>query len=107
MPSRNHEVIEILTRPDDNDPVSRGGDDKIELITRSLDIEKLKKKLDEFLSRVHKLIDVPLAETHDFQLDEVQFSAEITASGEFKLLGAGVGLEGTSTITFVIRRKSA
>jgi hypothetical protein len=108
MPSRSREVevIEILTRSEDDDSGSRGGDDKTELVTRALDVEKLKKKLEDFLSHVHTLIDVPLAETRAFQLAEVQFSAEITAKGDFKLLGAGVGLEGSSTITFVIRRKS-
>jgi hypothetical protein len=39
-----------------------------------------------------------------FRLAEIQFSAEIGADGDFKLLGTGVGVSAKSGITFVLRR---
>jgi hypothetical protein len=40
-------------------------------------------------------------------LSEIQFSAEMSAEGEFKLLGTGVGVAANAALTFVLKRKDA
>jgi hypothetical protein len=100
--------MQIVTREDEN--VSRGGSrglsDKVELVTKTLNIDKLKQSWTKFVSGLQSMVDAELDETSPFQLNEIQFSAEITASGEFKLLGTGVGVQGSSTITFVLQRRT-
>jgi hypothetical protein len=100
--------LQVVTREDEN--LSRGSSglsDKVELVTKTLDIDKLKQSWTTFVSGLQSMVDTAVDETSSFQLNEVQFSAEITAAGEFKLLGTGVGIQGSSTITFVLQRKTS
>ena len=99
--------MQIVTREEENlSRGSRGGfSDKVELVTKTLDINQLKQNFTQFVSSLQSMIDTEIDKTSPFQLNEIQFSAEITASGEFKLLGTGVGVQGSSTITFVLQRK--
>lgn len=39
------------------------------------------------------------------ELDEVKLSVEVTADGDVKLMGAGVGLEGKGAIEMTFKRK--
>lgn len=39
------------------------------------------------------------------ELDEVKLSVEVTADGEVKLMGSGVGLEGKGAISLTFKRK--
>jgi len=41
----------------------------------------------------------------DFVLDEIAFSEEIGADGEFKLVGTGVGFSANNRVTFILRRQ--
>ena len=98
--------IQIVTREDEN--VSRGSrsfSDKVDLVTNTVDIDKLKQNFTQFVSGLQSMMDAKVDEASAFQLNEVHFSAEISASGEFKLLGSGVGVRGSSMITFVLQRK--
>ena len=108
MPKDKVTTMQIVTREDEN--VSRGSrslTDKVELVTSTLDINKLKQSFTKFVSGLQSIIDAEVDEASPFQLKEIQFSAEISASGDFKLLGTGVGIEGSSTITFVLQRREA
>ncbi len=99
-------TMQIVTREDEN--LSRGSrsfSDRVELVTKTLDIDQLKQNFTQFVAGLQSMIDTEIDKTSPFQLNEIQFSAEITASGEFKLLGTGVGVGGSSTITFVLQRK--
>lgn len=42
-----------------------------------------------------------------FELSEIQFSAQLMASGEFKLLGAGLGAGAAAALSFTLTRKTA
>ena len=55
--------------------------------------------------RCAEIVNVKVPTIGDFELDQVQFTAEITADGDFKLLGTGVGIEAKSGVTFTLRRR--
>jgi hypothetical protein len=108
MPKDKPISIQIVTREDQN--MSRGISslsNKVELVTSTIDIDKLKQSFTQFVSGLQSMMDARVDEVSAFQMHEVHFSAEISASGEFKLLGTGVGVQGSSMITFVLRRKEA
>ena len=106
MPKDKVTSMQIVTREDEN--ITRGTrsfSDKVELVTNTIDIDKLKQNFTQFVSSLQSMMDAKVDEASAFQLNEVHFSAEISATGEFKLLGSGVGVRGASTITFVLQRK--
>ena len=102
MNTKDVQTIELITREDEN--LSRGG--RMELISKSLDIGVLREKFKDFMTGLQSIIEVDATEGGPFQLNEIQFSAEITANGDFKLLGSGVGLEAKGAVTFVLQRRS-
>lgn len=107
MPKDKPASMQIVTREDENlSRGSRGLSDKVELVTKAFDINQIKQSWTKFVSGLQEMMDAETDETGPFQLNEIQFSAEITASGEFKLLGTGVGIGGSSAITFVLQRKT-
>ena len=106
MPKDTQASMQIVTREDEYaSRGSRGLTDRVELVTRTFDMDKVKQNFTQFVSGLQSLMDTTWDETSVFQLKEVQFSAEVSATGEFKLLGTGVGIQGSSTITFVLQRK--
>jgi hypothetical protein len=74
---------------------------------KSLAIDALSQSFARFLQSLQQIISVEQPRVGDFVLDEVTFSAEIGADGEFKLLGAGVGVSASSGISFTLRREPA
>jgi len=102
--SYNGQTIEIVTREDESEYSSRGS--RVEMVSEQVDVSVLRDRFQAFLASLRNMIDVDLPGDLPFELEEIQFSAEITASGEFKLLGAGVGLEIGSAVTFVLQRRS-
>ena len=106
MAEDNTTRIQVVTREDESAlRGTRGFSDKLELVTSTLDIDKLKESFSRFVSGLQSMMDAKVDEASSFQLNEVHFSAEISAAGEFKLLGAGVGVQGSSMITFVLQRR--
>ena len=101
MSAKDVQTIELITREDED--ISRG---RAELISKSLDIGVLREKFKDFMAGLQSIIEVDATEGGPFQLNEIQFSAEITANGDFKLLGSGVGLEAKGAVTFVLQRRS-
>ena len=56
---------------------------------------------------VTRLVSITEAEppaSSGFKLKTIQFSAEITAKGEFKLLGTGGGMEAKSAVVFTLEK---
>jgi len=97
------EMIDVITREEEH--LSRSG--KVELVSSTIEVSKLRERFKEFMSSLQSIIDVHTPSDSPFQLNEIQFSAEIAAKGDFKLLGTGVGVEANSGVTFVLQRKSA
>jgi hypothetical protein len=102
MSSDASDEIQLVTRADDYD--SRTA---LDYITKPLKVDELRQRFREFMSGLQSIVDVEEAGAGGFQLTEIQFSAEISANGEFKLVGSGVGVEASSAVTFVLQRKSS
>jgi hypothetical protein len=102
----NSEKIEVITREEEDGVLGSRGLRAAELITNTLDVDALRDKFKQFMSSLQSIIDVHDASAGPFQLNEIQFNAEITARGEFKLLGTGIGVEGSGAVTFVLQRKT-
>jgi len=75
-----------------------------DLVEKTVDPDAVRAGYESFLISLQAIADVPPPASH-FSLEEVEFSAEITADGEFKLLGTGVGLEAKGGVKFTLRRK--
>jgi hypothetical protein len=102
MTTSNPGTIEVLTREDDN--LSRG--DRLEMITKAIPVDELRQQFKQFMSGLQTIIEEDAVNNGSFQLSEVEFSAEITGKGEFKLLGVGLGGEVSNAVKFILRRKT-
>ncbi|MDA0165326.1 hypothetical protein OM076_33970 [Solirubrobacter ginsenosidimutans] len=76
------------------------------VVEKAMSVETLKSSLDRFLGSLRDLVEHQTPRQGAFVLDEITFSAEIGAEGEFKLLGSGVTVSSTSSIDFVMRRRA-
>lgn len=74
---------------------------------KALAIDALSQSFARFLQSLQQIVSVEQPRVGDFVLDEVTFSAEIGADGEFKLLGTGVSVSANSGISFTLRREPA
>lgn len=92
--------IELITRQDQNESRT----DRVRLVSKTLDVSELRDRFEKFMNSLQSIIAVGEDEGGPFRLSEIQFSAEITGNGEFKLLGTGVGIEASSAVTFVLQR---
>ena len=84
---------------------TRGFDDQArKVVERSVAPEAVREGFKAFLSELGQVVAADSPRVGDFLLDEITFSAEIAANGEFKLLGTGVGLSASSAVSFTLRR---
>jgi hypothetical protein len=81
-------------------------DRKRDLVERTVDVAHIRRSFEGFLASLKNIIDVQVPSVGAFELEEVQFNAEIAANGDFKLLGTGVGIEAQSGVSFTMRRRS-
>jgi hypothetical protein len=81
------------------------GDHVRRVVESSVSAERLQAKLTHFLDALAGLLEARETRSGAFELDEVGFSAEIGADGEFKLLGTGVGVSASSGVTLTWRRR--
>ena len=103
MNPNSESQIQIIVRRDQDESRS----DRVRLVSRVVDISELREQYRKFMSSLKSIIDVEGGDAGPFQLNEIQFNAEITGNGEFKLLGTGVGVEAKSAVTFVLQRDRA
>lgn len=88
---------------------TRGAGHKIqrrthEVVEQAVETGQLHEALQRFFDGVRKMVDLDAQRIGHYVLDEITFSAEIGADGEFKLLGTGVGVSASSGLTFKLRR---
>ncbi len=76
-----------------------------QLMDRGIPLDKLHQNYSQFLDSMRAIFAKDADRVGDFSLEEITFSAEIGANGEFKLLGTGVGITANSGVTFTLRRK--
>lgn len=105
-------VIQIVVREEEpyhNDVVrgggGRGNDSTKNTTRKGVSVATLREEFRLFMGNLQNIINVELPANLPFELQEIQFSAEITGGGQFNLLGIGVSSEVTSAITFVLQRK--
>ena len=90
---------------------TRGGTrstaDQLKRVTDEISVDQLRDKFVGFMQSMEKAFEVPDLQTTAgaFQLSEIQFSAELSANGDFKLLGTGVGVSANTALTFVLSRR--
>jgi hypothetical protein len=80
------------------------GDAVRRVVESSVTLDSLRGNLERFVGALGDLLAAERSDAGEFTLEEVGFSAEIGANGEFKLLGTGVGVTGSSAVTFTWRR---
>lgn len=87
---------------------ARGGSE-LSRVTEKISVDVLRDKFTEFMRGLEAAFAVDEVQTAHgvFQLSEIQFSAEMSASGDFKLLGTGVGVATGAALTFVLTRKDS
>jgi hypothetical protein len=83
------------------------GDHVRRVVESSVSADRLQANLTRFLDALAGVLEAKATSSGDFELDEVGFSAEIGADGDFKLLGAGVGVSASSAVTLTWRRRAA
>jgi hypothetical protein len=102
--SENESTIKLIALPSEGEV--RGAPRRAEeLVERTLDVSELRNRFAQFMRAMEGMLAVEETSTGAFQLSQVQFSAEISADGEFKLMGIGVGVATSSAITFVLERQ--
>lgn len=83
----------------------RGGDEKVRKVVESaIEVDTLQRNFRAFLENLRAVLAVEDGRVGDLILDEITFSVEIGADGEFKLLGTGVSASASSSLTFTLRR---
>ena len=86
---------------------TRGGPPDLSRVTRQLSVDELRQKFVEFMDSLEAAFAVETLKTEAglFELDQIQFSVELSATGDFKLLGTGVGVGAGTALSFVLTRK--
>ncbi len=83
------------------------GSTELARVTEKISVDALHEQFTRFMRSLETAFAVDQVQTAQgiFQLSQIQFSAEMSAEGEFKLLGAGVGVAAGAALTFVLTRK--
>jgi hypothetical protein len=103
MQPRGAELTIVTTEAESG---RRGTGDSVRRIVESrVSVEVLQANLGGFVETIRDLLDRQATRAGAFELDEVALSVEIGADGELKLLGAGVGVHGSSGIQLTWRRE--
>jgi hypothetical protein len=105
--TQEHEIVQVVTVAPPK-PGMRGPEEHVRrLVEQAIPLEALQTNFAQFLERLQLIVSVGESRVGDFLLDEVTFNAEISAEGEFKLLGTGVGMAANSGISFKMRRQGS
>jgi len=104
--SQNEPTLTVITT---TKPKMRGPKDQVrKLVETGIPLDKLQQSFAHFWGSLQQIFsDMEQGRVGDFELDEIAFSVEIGADGEFKLVGAGVGISSTSSVTFTLHRRES
>lgn len=73
-------------------------------VEKALPVDTLAESFNHFMAGLGQVLAVGQTQVGGLVLDEITFSVEIGADGEFRLLGTGMGVEASSSLTFTLRR---
>lgn len=98
-----------IVAADEQAAATRGGRGEAARVAAEVSVTALRDKFNEFMDGLQEVFSADALKTKAgaFEVTEIQFSAELSASGDFKLLGTGVGVAAGSTLTFTLQRKDA
>ena len=77
------------------------------MVTKAIPVDELRQRFKQFIWDLQTIIGEDAVNNCPFQLSEVEFSAEITGKGEFKLLGIRLGGEVSNAVKFALKRKTS
>ena len=101
--SRSPEGLTVVTTEPPSGRRDRG-DAVRRVVESTVSVDRLHDSLERFLDGLDGLLSARPVRPGGFELEEIGFRAEIGANGDFKLLGAGVGVTGGSAVTLTWRR---
>ena len=105
MPEEKKELL-VVTKP--RASTMRGVREQVDkVIEEGIPLDKLQRGFASFMDSLSQIVQAGYDKVGDYTLDEIEFSAEIGAEGEFKLLGTGVGVSGSAGVTFKLHRQPA
>ena len=92
----------------EEEATTRGGPTEVNRVTKQIGVDELNRKFSEFMESLESAFAVNELKTEVgmFQLEQIQFSVELSASGDFKLLGTGVGIGAAAALSIVLTRKT-
>ena len=106
MPEEKKELL-VVTKPRAATTM-RGVREQVDkVVEEGIPLEKLQRGFESFMDSLSQIVQAGYDKVGDYTLDEISFSAEIGAEGEFKLLGTGVGVSGSAGVTFKLHRQAA
>lgn len=96
----------VVTTPRPTPSTMRGArDDTRKVVEEGVPVENLQRGFKNFMDAISQIVQAGYSTVGDYTLDEISFSAEVGAEGEFKLLGTGVGVSGSAGVTFTLHRQ--
>lgn len=108
MPEQNATLTIVSTTVEEPAVGTRGaGVEQVrKVVDSAVSVQDLQNNFASFLGSLRQILAVDSGSVGDLVLDEIKFSVEIGAKGDFKLLGTGVGASATSGLTFTLRRQN-
>lgn len=98
-------TLTVVTSQEVSSKLRKPGDPIRKLTEEGVPLDLLQESYTRFLDSMRAIFEKGEGRVGDFRLEEITFSAEIGANGEFKLLGTGAGISANSGVTFTLRRK--
>jgi hypothetical protein len=106
MPDESKGKIVVVTTEQAAPSTMRGARDEArKVVEEGISVENLQRGFTNFMNALAQIVKTGHSKVGDYTLDQISFSAEIGAEGEFKLLGTGVGVSGSAGVTFTLRRQ--
>lgn len=98
-------TLTVVTSKEVQSKLRGSGDAVRKLEEEGIPLNKLQQGYSRFLESMRAIFEKEEGRVGSFVLEEITFSAEIGASGDFKLLGTGAGISANSGVTFTLRRE--
>ncbi|HEV7374110.1 MAG TPA: hypothetical protein VGN95_05310 [Pyrinomonadaceae bacterium] len=100
------QLIVVTTATPPRSTMRGAKDEARKLIEEGIPLDKLQRGFRSFMESLRQIVKGGEEnQVGDFMLDEITFSAEIGADGEFKLLGTGIGITASSAVSFKLCRQ--